>query len=195
MKKIKLYHMSETLKLGDELMPDYLNKSVNCEPYISSMEKGLDSLELLLEKKIEEQQEDWNDVVKWCVEGIFEYIRKNEFPDVPSRTKSNYYFDNLDDFAVLYQAGWAQEPEEERNKLHLYEIEIYTEHLYKFDMSVFDKAYDKLHDDKDLESVIIYARNYFEGKNTEKPVWEIMSDSRAKAVKDISDYLKKCVEV
>lgn len=195
MKKIKLYHMSETLKLGDELMPDYLNKSVNCEPYISAMEKGLDSLELLLQKKIEEQQEDWNDVVKWCVEGIFEYIRKNEFPDVPSRTKSNYYFDNLDDFAVLYQAGWAQEPEEERNKLHLYEIEMHTEHLYKFDMSVFDKAYDKLHDDKDLESVIIYARNYFEGKNTEKPVWEIMSDSRAKAVKDISDYLKKCVEV
>ena len=63
MKKIKLYHMSETLKLGDELMPDYLNKSVNCEPYISAMEKGLDSIELLLKKKIEEQQEDWNDVV------------------------------------------------------------------------------------------------------------------------------------
>ena len=187
---IKLYHMSETLKLDDELLPDYFNKSAYCEPYISAMEKGVASLELLLEQKIEEQREDWNDIVKWCVEGVFEYIRKTEFPHIPSRTKSNYYFDNLDDFAVLYQAGWAQEPEEERSKLRLYEIEIPAENIFKFDMSVLDEAYDKMHDDKDLESLIIYARKYFSGQKTEKPVLEIMSDSRAKAVKDISDYLK-----
>lgn len=49
---IKLYHMSETLKLGDKLKPDYLNKSINCEPYISAMENGLDSLKILLEKSL-----------------------------------------------------------------------------------------------------------------------------------------------
>lgn len=187
---IKLYHMSETLKLGDKLKPDYLNKSINCEPYISAMDNGLDSLKILLEKKLEEQNEEWDNIAKWCVEGIFEYIRKTEFPHIPSRTKSNYYFDNLDDFAILYQAGWAQEPEEEKSKLRLYEIEMRAERVYKFDMSVFDEAYDKMHDYKDPESVIICAREYFEGKNTEKPVWEIMSDCPATAVKDISEFLK-----
>ena len=49
---IKLYHMSETLKLGDKLKPDYLNKSIKCEPYISAMENGLDSLKILLEKSL-----------------------------------------------------------------------------------------------------------------------------------------------
>ena len=187
---IKLYHMSETLELGDELKPDYLNKSENYKPYISAMESGLDSLKILLEKKAEEQKEEWNDIVKWCVEGIFEYIRKTEFENIPSRIKSNYYFDNLDDFAVLYQAGWAQETEEEKSKLRLYEIEMQAEKIYKFDMAFFDEAYDRMHDFKDFESAIICARKYFEGQKTEKPVWEIMSDCPAAAVKDISDYLK-----
>lgn len=188
-----LYHMSETLKLGDELKPDYLNKSTNCKPYISAMENGIDSLKIMIETKCKEQQEEWNDIVKWCVEGIFEYIRKTEFQHIPSRMKSNYYFDNLDDFAVLYQAGWAQEPEEERNKLHLYEIEMQPNHIYKFDMSVFDDAYDIMHDFKDVESVIIYARKYFNGIGTEKPIWEIMNDCKAKATKDISYYLKNII--
>ncbi|MBR6657322.1 MAG: hypothetical protein IKL18_04030, partial [Oscillospiraceae bacterium] len=61
---IKLYHMSETLKLGDELKPDYLNKSINCEPYISAMENRLDSLKILLEKKLEEQNEEWDNIAK-----------------------------------------------------------------------------------------------------------------------------------
>ena len=29
---------------------------------------------------------------------------------------------------------------------------MHTEHLYKFDMSVFDKAYDKLHEKLDVQS-------------------------------------------
>lgn len=115
---------------------------------------------------------------------------KQNFHIFRAEQKSNYYFDNLDDFAILYQAGWAQEPEEERSKLRLYEIEMQAERIYKFDMSIFDEAYDKMHDYKDPESVMICAREYFEGKNTEKPVWEIMSDCPAMAVKDISEFLK-----
>ena len=44
---------------------------------------------------------------------------------------------------------------------------------------------------EDVKTVLACARRYFAGEQTAKPVWEIMSDKPARAVKDISDYLRK----
>ena len=134
---------------------------------------------------------DWNDLVKWCVEGAFEYVREAEFSSLPSRLSSNYYFEDPYNFKKLYQAGWAQEPTEIQAQINLFEIEIAEDQSRKFDMCIFDEAYDVMVERQDIQFVLDSARRYFAGEQTANPVWEIMSDKPARAVKDISDYLRK----
>ena len=185
-----LYHMSQTLQLGDPLLPDFLKKSERYQPYIQAFREGDKSINDLMEYERNDASIDWNDLVKWCVEGAFEYIRETEFPLIPSRMKSTYYFEELDYFKTLYQAGWAQEPAEIQAQIHLFEVEIDGEPLHRFDMCVFDEAYDVMLEKQDLQFVIETARRYFSGEQTANPVWEIMSDKPAKAVKDITHYLR-----
>lgn len=186
---MKVYHMSQTLKLGEELQPDYKGNAERCDAFVKALEKGEDYIKSMVVSKNEETEE-WNDYVKWCVESVFEFVRKNEFSSVPSRLNCNYYFEDLAPFKTLYEAGWAQEPEEERAKIRLYEVELDEEHPIKCDMRIFDEAYDMMFDCQDIKAVINCARQYFSGCSSTNPIWEIMSDMHAKAVKDISDYLQ-----
>ena len=57
-------------------------------------------------------------------------------------------------------------------------------------MRVYDEAYDAMEQREDVKTVLACARRYFAGGQTAKPVWEIMSDRPARAVKDISYHLK-----
>ena len=189
MKKIRLYHMSQTLQLGDSLQPDFLQKKERYQPYIQALRDGGNSLNDLIENQRKGAFADWNELVKCIAEGVFEYIRETEFPMIPSRLNSSYYFEGLEHFETLYQAGWAQEPPEKQALVHLFEIEIEEEQLHRFDMCVFDEAYDVMLERQDLQFVIGSARKYFSGGHTAEPVWEVMSDKPAKAVKDITDCL------
>ena len=188
-KKIRLYHMSQTLQLGDSLQPDFLQKKERYQPYIQALRNGGNSINDLIEHQRKNPSVDWNELVKCIVEGVFEYIRETEFPMIPSRLNSSYYFEGLEHFVTLYQAGWAQEPPEKQVLVHLFEIEIGEEQLHRFDMCVFDEAYDVMLERQDLPFVIESARKYFSGDHTTEPMWEIMSDKPAKAVKDITDCL------
>ena len=183
--------MSQTLQLGDSLQPDFLQKKERYQPYIQALRNGGNSINDLIEYQRKDPSVDWNELVKCLVEGVFEYIRETEFPMIPSRLNSSYYFEGLEHFETLYQAGWAQEPPEKQALVHLFEIEIEEEQLHRFDMCVFDEAYDVMLERQDLQFVIDSARKYFSGEHTAEPIWEVMSDKPAKAVKDITDCLHK----
>lgn len=185
-----VYHMSQTLQLGDLLQPDYLKKADRYRPYIQALREGAKPFYGLIEHKMTEESVEWNELVKCCVEGVFEYIRETEFPLIPSRLKSNYYFESLDNFELLYQAGWAQESAEKQAQIRLFEIEITEEFLHKFDMCIFDEAYDTMSERQDLQLVLASARRYFAGEQTAEPVWEIMSDKPARAIRDITAYFR-----
>jgi len=185
-----LYHMSQTLKLGDLLQPDYLKKAECYQPYIQALRDGGNSINDLIESKLTDAAVDWNGLVKCVVEGVFEYIRETEFPELPSRLNSSYYFEGLEHFEALYQAGWAQEPPEKQAMVHLFEIEINDGPLYRFDMCIFDEAYDAMMERRNLGFVRDAAWKYFAGEHTAQPIWEIMSDKPAKAVKDMTSCLQ-----
>ena len=57
-------------------------------------------------------------------------------------------------------------------------------------MLIYDEAYDAMFEKQNVESVLSCARRYFSGQQSTAPVWEIMSDKPAKAVKDISSFLR-----
>ena len=57
-------------------------------------------------------------------------------------------------------------------------------------MRVYDEACAAMEQRADVKTVLACARRYFSGEQTVNPVWEIMSDKPARAVKDVTHYLR-----
>ena len=170
--------MSQTLQVGDKLKAGYKRNEIRCREVISTLEQSEQCLETTI-APMKLQGDEWREYVKWCVEGIFEFIRETEFSFLPSRLNCSYYFDNIEYYKVLYEAGWALKSEEEKPT--------------KYDMLLFDEAFDVMLNTKNIKGVVECARKYFSGECSNDPVWEIMSDKPAIATKDITEILLDCL--
>ena len=83
-----LYHMSDTLAEGKELTPDYKKNSSLVEPFVKALDISVEMFQTLmlnagyfgsvLEKYHLSGMPTHE--IKWGTEGIFEYIRRKEFP-------------------------------------------------------------------------------------------------------------------
>lgn len=192
-----VYHMSETLCLGDILKADYGNDRELAIPFVQALEQSIDCfyamvlngkyLRAVLERS---RLREWSNYVKWSVEGAFEYIRKTEFPKACSRLNCNYFYDDLSSCKKLFEYDWGCESPEEQAKIHLYEIDLADDVPQKYDMRIYDEAYNAMAEREDVAFVLDRARRYFSGEQTAEPVWEIMSDKPARAVRDISEYVR-----
>lgn len=195
---MKVYHMSQTLKLGDSLTPDYERCMELSQPFIQALERSEDCfytmvlngryLNAVLEKL---RLWEWSDYAKWSTEGAFEFIRRREYPDCYSRLKSNFFYEDPADSRRLFKYDWGNEPEEEQSKVHLYEIELEDAAFQRRDMNIYDEAYNAMLEKQDIQTVFSCARRYFAGEQTESPVWEILSDKSARAAADVTAYLRK----
>lgn len=194
-----LYHISDTLKLGETMSQDYKKNMELVVPFVQALKRSEDCFyALLLNAKLMKSvlgkfgmQDMQTNYVKWATEGIFEYIRITEFPECYSRMLSNYFYDNIPNIKKLYEEYWDMKEDEKRFDFHVYEIEVEDEVPQKRDMVLFDKAFDDLWDTDDIQTAVDCARKYFKGEHTAMPVWEIMSDKPAKAVNDITYILDR----
>lgn len=193
---MNVYHMSDTLKLGDELTPDYKRSMDLVRPFVQALEQSTDCYyAMVLNGKYlravlgKFKLWEWSDYVKWSVEGAFEFIRATQFPESVSRIRSNYFYDDLANCKILFDYDWGRASEEERAGIHLYEIDLQDEQPQRRDMRLFDEAYTAMEEREDVQAVLDCARRYFAGEQSETPVWELLSDRPAKAVRDISGFL------
>ena len=193
------YHMSQTLRLGDELRPGNQNFTDLAEPFVQGLEHGRDCfLAMLLNGKYlfavmnRSGLREWADYAKWAAEGLFEFVRRRSFPEAVSRLNCVYYYDDLEASKWLYEEDWGEEDPEEQEKVRLYEIELEDPAPQRRDMSVYDEAYDAI-ERLDLDAAIAAAERYFRGEASENPVWEILSDKPARAVKDLTHLLRAAV--
>lgn len=192
-----LYHMSQTLQLGDALIPDYQKNMALVQPFIQALEQSVDCFYgMLLNGKYlyavlsKFKLREWSDYAKWATEAAFEFVRKTEFPDSCSRMKSNYFYDDLSSCKKLYAYDWGGESEEEQQKVHLFEVDVEDAAPQRRDMTLYDEAYNAMSETQDVSFVLACARRYFAGEQTAEPVWEIMSSKPAKAVKDITNSIR-----
>lgn len=191
-----LYHMSQTLRCGDTFIPDFQKTESLCEPFAQALERSLDCFYgMLLNGKYlyavlcKLHLREWSDYAKWATEGLFEFVRKKEYPDSYSRLNSFFFYDDLNNSRKLYWDDWGAESDEERSKVHLFEVEVEDTAPQKRDMSLFSKAYTALSEKQDIAFALSCARQYFSGEHSDEPVWEIMSNKRAVVRRDISDKL------
>lgn len=208
---MKLYHMSDTLHLGDKLKSDFKRQMELAQPFVQALQRGEDCfyamyfnakyLRAVLGKfKLRDM---WSDYVKWSVEGIFEYVRRTEFPQCCSRLKCNYYFATIEEARTLYEIDWGKASDEERMRIRLFEIELEADEVDRRDMRLFDEAYDAVWDHEadeaydaiwmhgELQEAMNCVRRYFAGEQSAEPIWELMSDRPATAEKDLTAYLRK----
>ena len=194
---MRLYHISQTLKLGDTLTPGHQQFLDLSEPFIQGLEHGTDCFyAMLLNGKYlfavmkRSGLREWADYAKWATEGLFEYVRRREFPEAASRLACVYYYDNLDDCRRLYEEDWGEETPEEREKVRLFAVELEDPAPQRRDMSLYDEAYDAI-ERLDLGAALTLAWRYFRGEGSAHPVWEILSDRPGRAVEDLTSALRQ----
>ena len=110
----------------------------------------------------------------------------SEFPCCPCRLESSFYYDNEAECRRYYQLDWGEASPEERENVHLFAVELEDPAPRRFDMNLYDLAYDAMEMRQDLSAVMNLARRYFSGEETDDPVWEIVSACPAKAVHELA---------
>ena len=193
-----VYHYSPTLKEGDRLEPGHEAFTDLCEPFMQALAHGRECLYgMLLNGKYtfavlnRSHLRYWADYAKWATEGIFEYVRRTEFPQCVSRLICCYFCTELEECIRMFNEDWGEEEEEDRAKVHLFEVEVQEDRLEARDISLYDAAFDAINDAQDIEAAVELARRYFAGEHGEEPVWEYLSDGKATAAKDISHLLRE----
>ena len=193
---MNVYHMSETLRLGGQLVPDHQHCANLAQPFTQALERSVDCFySMVLTGKYlravlgRSGLRAWSNYVKWSVEGAFEYIRKTQFPHLPSRLQCNYFYDSLPCCKLLFDYDWGEASEEERAAVRLFEVDLQDENPLRLDMRLYDEAYEAMDGRQDVHAVLDCARRYFAGEQSADPVWELLSSRPAKAVKDITAYL------
>lgn len=195
---MKVYHMSDTLRLGETLSPDHKENRALAEPFVQALGRGTDCFYAMLysakyTKAVLQkfgQMDMQTDFVKWAVEGIFEFVRRREFPECCGRFAGGYFFGTLEECAALFANDWGSASQEERAGIRLFEMELDEETPARRDMRLFDDAYDDFWENEDLDVAVAYARRYFSGGQSEQPMWEIVSAAKAKAVRDLTAWLQ-----
>lgn len=188
-----LYHISDTLQVGETMSQDYKKNMELVIPFVQALERSEDCFyAMLLNGKLLKSvlgkfglRDMQTNYVKWATEGIFEYVRKTEFPKSYSRMLSNYFYDNLPDIKRMHEVDWSMKEKPER----LYKINLEDEAPQKRDMLLFDEAFNAMWEHDDVQTAFSCARRYFAEEQSGNPVWEIMSDKPAGAVEDVTTYL------
>ena len=191
-----VYHMSETLRLGDRLEPDHQRTEALCRPFIQALERSEDCFAaMVLNGKYlfavldKSGLREWADYAKWATEAAFEFVRAREFPERVSRLHC-YYYDSLENAKKLFNYDWGWASDEERAHVHLYEIRLEDAQPDRRDMCLYDSAYDAMAQRQDVDFVLTNARRYYAGERSAEPVWELLSAAPAQAVRDISRELR-----
>lgn len=194
---MKVYHMSETLRSGDTLEADHQELVNLAEPFIQALEYNMDCfygmvlngkyMRAVLEKS---GLREWSDYVKWSTEGAFEFIRRTEFPDAVSRLGCNYFYESFENVRRLYEYDWGEEPEEVQSGIHLFEVALDDDAAWRYDMSIYDQAYEAMEKKQDVQTVMACARRYYAGEHNEEPIWEILCTGNIIVTEDITELLR-----
>ena len=189
-----VYHMSETLREGDYLTPDYDKKLTLVIPFLQGLERSEDCFcgmllfgKFMYEVMSRSNLRYWANYAKYATEAVFEFVREREFPQCASRMRSNYFYDSMEHSRKLYEYDYGSCPED-GEAVQLFEIELEDDSPACCDMNIYDEAYEAIKQREDVQGAIEAARRYFSGDRTAEPTIEIMSDKPARAVRTIDNW-------
>lgn len=196
--KIRLLHISPTLRPGDHPEADHEKHYALCDPFIRALEYSKDCFygmvlngKYLYEVLARSRMQGWANYAKWATEAAFEFVRKTEFPRHISRLNSCFYYENIEDCQKLFRYDWGSATEEERAGVKLLEVELDDQNPARYDMLLYDEAFEQMRKGQNVDFVLSRARDYFSGNQTEHPLWEIISASYGTVIREFPDAWKE----
>lgn len=190
-----IYHMSDTLSVGDSLVPDYKNNRSLMEPFVKALNLSTEAFQnlLLSAEYVGSVLAKYGlagmptHEIKWATEGIFEYIRRRDFSDRCGRMSCNYCYDSLALCQRLYEEDWGNAPQAERERIRLFEVEA-AGRTARYDMKLFDEAFDCLSEGQraqDIRRCMELAEKYYGGGQSDAPVFEILCGGTATVIREL----------
>ena len=126
-----VYHYSPTLKKGDRLDPGHEKYMDLCKPFMKGLALSRDCfVGMLLSGQYTYAVMDrsklryWANYAKWATEGLFEFVRSQEYPEAVSRLHCNYFCVDAAECVRMFREDWGEEKPEEQEKVHLFEVEL-----------------------------------------------------------------------
>ena len=96
-------------------------------------------------------------------EYIWEMVRISDYSDKPSRIESQFFFDNIDNAKIF------------NSQIHGNDYQLARIHLLEGDFQSFDMSwFSDIPSDITISEAEVYARNYWEQKQTDHPVMEFL---------------------
>lgn len=190
---MRVYHMSQTLKPGDTMRPDHRHCTDLATPFVQALSRSKNCFYAMVYQgqylcsvfDHSSLTREWVDYAKWATEGAFEFVRQNHYPHRVSRLKCNYFFGDLETLKVLFRYDWGGDPEEAA-LVRIYAMELREEQPQRFDMRIFDEAYEAMEKRQDLDTVLECAMRYFAGERSDQPVMEILSGETAEITDELA---------
>ncbi len=189
-----LYHYSvDSYRGGDILVNDFKKLYRFAEPFLLALERGKDCFWSTFFSSMSYSRElcalglrKHENYIKDAVEGVFEYIRKQEFNDNSvSRIGCVYYCESKEEAVAYLKNDCLDNGDFVVEEVKLLEVEVADDSIYRYDQSYFNQAEKIMETERDLEKVIALARNYFSSIATETPIIEILSAGENKILKEI----------
>ncbi len=190
---MKLYHYSvDSYKGAEQLTNDYKNQYRFAEPYILALRESRAVFDAVFFATMYMSREvnalglrKYENYQKDSVEGIFEYVRETEFPTEPSRLHCVYYCESEKEALDYAQNDCIASGLFTKEQVVLLELEVEESRIRRYDQTFFNLASEAI-ERNDMDSVFLYARQYFSCKRSDHPLIEVLSDGGNRVLRIIA---------
>lgn len=189
---MKLYHYSvDSYRDGESLINDYKNGYSYAEPFILALREGMDVFKTvyfstmymgreLIALKLR-KYENYN---KDAVEGIFEFVRETEFPEMPSRIRCVYYCTSKEEMIAYANEDCIACGLFTKEQVKLLAVEVDAQRVREYDQAFYNNAMEEI-EARNFDVVFDCARKYYSLKRTEKPLIEVVCDGKNKVLEEL----------
>ncbi|MBR1931459.1 MAG: hypothetical protein IJ833_08335 [Lachnospiraceae bacterium] len=190
-----LYHYSvDSFQGGDALINDYKAMFCFAEPFMLALEKGEECFWSTLFSTMSYSRElcalglrKHENYLKDAIEGVFEYVRRTEFKNQSvSRIGCVYYCESCEEAISYLRDDCIHNGDFTLEQVKLLEVDVEDSRIFRYDQNFFNIAQAVMERERDLERVILLARDYFSMKRSDKPLIEILSDGKNKVLRELS---------
>ncbi len=121
---------------------------------------------------------------KDATEAIFEYTRQILFPDAVSRISCVFYCETLEEAVQCAMEDWINCGDKTKEEVKILMVDVDDSRIARYDQVLYNEAYEAV-EHCNFEKAMKLAENYFAGKQSENPIFELVSDGTNKVVKEI----------
>ena len=189
-----LYHYSvDSYRGGGKLVNDFKNNYRFAEPYLLALDEGEACFRSVYLAALATARElcalglrKHENCGKDAVEGIFEWVRRREFPDSSaSRVGCVYYCESREEAVAYLRDDCIDNGDFAWEQVKLLEVEVEDERVFRYDQSFYNRAVERFEQSRDLAGAIALARAYFSLQRSEQPLIEILADGENRVLREI----------